>query len=158
MEGPAAQGTCQGQLWIPDCEGAYSTLLLMHLDQLQSLQDGTAALERRMGELFSQVDSTLTSITGIGPVLGAVILSEIRDISCFSFVPRILCALMGMSFEPMLAHPATNGPKRRFGFWMCWVVLRGRRDTNRLTGSYTAVCAARLDLATSSSSFRSCLW
>ena len=74
---------------IPDCESAYSTLLLMHLDQLQSLQDGTAALERRMGELFSQVDSTLTSITGIGPVLGAVILSEIRDISCFASADKL---------------------------------------------------------------------
>ncbi len=74
---------------IPDCEGAYSTLLLMHLDQLQSLQDGAAALERRMGELFSQFDSTLTSITGIGPVLGAVILSEIRDISCFASADKL---------------------------------------------------------------------
>lgn len=74
---------------IPDCESAYSTLLLMHLDQLQSLQDGAAALERRMGELFSQFDSTLTSITGIGPVLGAVILSEIRDISCFASADKL---------------------------------------------------------------------
>lgn len=74
---------------IPDCEGAYSTLLLMYLDQLQSLQDGAAALERRMGELFSQFDSTLTSITGIGPVLGAVILSEIRDISCFASADKL---------------------------------------------------------------------
>lgn len=74
---------------IPDCEGAYSTLLLMHLDQLQSLQNGAAALERRMGELFSQFDSTLTSITGIGPVLGAVILSEIRDVSYFASADKL---------------------------------------------------------------------
>ena len=74
---------------IPHCESAYSTLLLMHLDQLQSLQDGAAALERRMGELFSQFDSTLTSITGIGPVLGAVILSEIRGISCFASADKL---------------------------------------------------------------------
>lgn len=74
---------------IPDCEGAYSALLLMYLDQLQSLQDSVAALERRMGELFSQFDSTLTSITGIGLVLGAVILSEIRDISCFASADKL---------------------------------------------------------------------
>lgn len=74
---------------IPDCESAYSTLLLMHLDQLQSLQNGAAALERRMGELFSQFDSTLTSITGIGPVLGAVILSEIRDVSYFASADKL---------------------------------------------------------------------
>ena len=69
---------------IPDCEGAYSTLLLMYLDQLQSLKDGAASLEHKIGELFSKFDSTLTSITGIGPVLAAIILSEIRDISCFA--------------------------------------------------------------------------
>ena len=68
---------------IPDCESAYSALLLMYLNQLQSLQDSAASLERKIGELFSQFDSTLTSITGIGPVLAAVILSKIRDISCF---------------------------------------------------------------------------
>ena len=69
---------------IPDCEGAYSALLLMYLDQLQSLQNAAAALEKRIASLFSQFNSTLTSITGVGPVLGAVILSEIRDISCFA--------------------------------------------------------------------------
>lgn len=74
---------------IPDCEGVYSTLLLLYLDQLQYLLDGAASLERQIGEIFSQFDSTLISISGIGPVLGAVILSEIRDISCFSSADKL---------------------------------------------------------------------
>lgn len=74
---------------IPDCEGAYSTLLLLYLKQLRSLTDGAAALETRIAELYSQFDSTLTSISGVGPVLGAVILSEIRDISCFSSADKL---------------------------------------------------------------------
>ena len=75
---------------IPDCEGVYSTLILLHLQQLQSLLDGAAALERQMAEIFSQFDTPLTSIAGIGPLLGAVILSEIRDVSCFSSADKLL--------------------------------------------------------------------
>ena len=81
---------------IPDREGAYSTLLLMYLGQLQFLQDAAAILEKRIAELFSQFDSTLTSITGIGPVLGAVILSEIRDISRFASADK-LAAYAGLN-------------------------------------------------------------
>ena len=75
---------------IPDCEGVYSTLILLLLQQLQYLQDGAAALERQMAEIFSQFDSPLTSIPGIGPLLGAVILSEVRDISSFPSADKLV--------------------------------------------------------------------
>ena len=81
---------------IPECEDVYSALLLLYLDQLQSLQDGAASLEHRIAEIFSQFGSTLPSITGIGPVLGAVILSEIRDISCFASADK-LAAYAGLN-------------------------------------------------------------
>ena len=81
---------------ILDCEGTYSALLLLYLDQFQSLQDAAAVLEKRIAELFSQIDSTLTSITGIGPVLGTVILSEIRDIPCFASADK-LAAYAGLN-------------------------------------------------------------
>lgn len=73
----------KGSFGIPDCEGAYSTLILLHLAQYQALMDSVAALDQRIGELYAQFDSTLTSISGVGPVLAAVLLSEIRDISAF---------------------------------------------------------------------------
>jgi len=59
------------------------------LNRLQSLRDDAASLEHRSEELFTQFGSTLTTITGIGPVLGAVILSEIRDISCFASTDKL---------------------------------------------------------------------
>lgn len=74
---------------IPDCEGVYSALLLLYLDQLQHLLNGAASLEQQIGEMFSLFDSTLISISGIGPVLGAVILGEIRDIACFSSADKL---------------------------------------------------------------------
>lgn len=74
---------------VSDCEGVYSMLILTYLEQMRYLLDSAASLERRMGELFSQFDSTLTSIPGVGPVLGAVILSEIRDVSCFASADKL---------------------------------------------------------------------
>ncbi len=79
--------TAKGSFGIPDCEGVYSMLILLHL---QSLLDGAATLERQMAEIFSQFDTPLTSIPGIGPLLGAAILSEIRDISSFSCADKLL--------------------------------------------------------------------
>lgn len=111
---------------ISNCEGAYSELLLLYLDQLQSLQNGAAALERRIGEIFSQFDSTLTSITGIGPVLGAVILSEIRDISCFASADK-LAAYAGLNpkvkqsgeTKSSAVHMSKRGsPYLRRAIWM----------------------------------------
>ncbi len=37
-----------------------------------------------MSSIFSQLHSTLTSISGMGPVLGVVIPSDIRGVSCFA--------------------------------------------------------------------------
>ena len=115
---------------IPDCEGAYSTLLLMYLGQLQSLQDAAAMLEKRIAALFSQFHSTLTSITGIGPVLGAVILSEIRDISCFPSADK-LAAYAGLNpkvkqsgdMKSSAVHMSKRGsPYLRRAIWMAGAI------------------------------------
>ena len=115
---------------IPDCEDAYSALLLLYLNQLQSLQDGAASLECRIGEIFSQFGSTLTSITGIGPVLGAVILSEIRDVSCFTSADK-LAAYAGLNpkvkqsgeTKSSAIHMSKRGsPYLRRAIWMAGAI------------------------------------
>ena len=93
----------RGSFGIPDCEGVYSTLILLHLQQLQSLLDSVASLEQQMADIFSQFDTALTSIPGIGPVLGAVILSEIRDISCFPSTDKLV-SYAGCTFFAPLVH------------------------------------------------------
>ena len=102
----------------------------MYLDQLQSLQDGAASLEHKIGELFSQFDSTLTSITGIGPVLAAVILSEIRDISCFASADK-LAAYAGLNpkvkqsgeTKSSAVHMSKRGsPYLRRAIWMAGTI------------------------------------
>lgn len=115
---------------IPDCEGVYSTLLLLYLDQLQSLQDAATALEKRIAALFSQFNSTLPSITGIGPVLGAVILSEIRDISCFASADKV-AAYAGLNpkvkqsgdMKSIAVHMSKRGsPYLRRAIWLASTV------------------------------------
>ena len=115
---------------IPDCEGVYSTLLLLYLEQFRSLQNAAAVLEKRIAELFFQFDPTLTSITGIGPVLGAVILSEIRDISCFASADK-LAAYAGLNpkvkqsgdKKSSAVHMSKRGsPYLRRAIWMAGAI------------------------------------
>ncbi|MDE7261276.1 MAG: IS110 family transposase [Oscillospiraceae bacterium] len=121
----------RGSFGIPDCESAYSALLLLYLNQLQSLQDSAASLEDRIGEILSQFYSTLTSITGIGPVLGAVILSEIRDISCFSSADKLAAAYAGLNpkvkqsgeKKSSAVHMSKRGsPYLRRAIWMAGAI------------------------------------
>lgn len=74
---------------IPDCEGVYSSLVLLYLEQLQTFEKRIETLDHQIEDLFLPFHSTLTSVSGIGPVLGAVILSEIKDISCFSSADKL---------------------------------------------------------------------
>lgn len=74
---------------IPDCEGVYSSLVLLYLEQLQTFEKKIETLDHQIEDLFLPFHSTLTSVSGIGPVLGAVILSEIKDISCFSSADKL---------------------------------------------------------------------
>lgn len=80
---------------IEDCENTYSTLIELMLDQLQSLTETTDELEQKIAELFKKLDSTITSIPGIGPLLGATIISEIGDVSRFSSADK-LAAYIGV--------------------------------------------------------------
>lgn len=111
---------------IEDHEGAYSTLILLMLEQLQSLIDKANELEDRISHIFKQFDSTLTSISGIGPILGATILSEIGDISRFSSADK-LAAYIGIDpsvnqsgeFTASSTHMSKRGsPYLRRAIWM----------------------------------------
>lgn len=47
---------------IPDCEGAYSSLILLYLEQLQAFDESVETLDHQIGEIFLSFHSTLTSI------------------------------------------------------------------------------------------------
>lgn len=58
-------------------------LIRQYLEQIQSLEQTVSCIEKEIARLYTKFDSQLTTITGIGPVLAAVVLSEIGDISRF---------------------------------------------------------------------------
>lgn len=59
-------------------------LIRQYLEQIQSLEQSVACIEKEIARLYDAFGSYLTTITGIGPTLAAVIFSEIGDISRFS--------------------------------------------------------------------------
>ena len=114
---------------IADCEGAYSALILLMLEQIHTLQEKCGALEEQIGALLQQFDTTLTTIPGIGAILAATILSEIGDISRFSSADK-LAAYIGVDpavnqsgeFVGTHVHMSKRGsPYLRRAVWMASV-------------------------------------
>ena len=114
---------------IADCEGTYSTLILVMLEQIHTLQEKCSALEVQIGSLLQQFDTTLTTIPGIGAILAATILSEIGDISRFSSADK-LAAYIGVDptvnqsgeFVGTHVHMSKRGsPYLRRAVWMASV-------------------------------------
>lgn len=111
---------------VEDCDGAYSTLILLMLDQIQSLSGKADALEKEISQLFQSFDTSVTTIPGVGPIIGAVILSEVGDISRFSSADK-LAAYIGVDpsvnqsgeFQAAHAHMSKRGsPYLRRCIWM----------------------------------------
>ena len=62
---------------------AMSLLIKQHMEHIRFAEKQVADLDKKIETLFSKFDTQITTIPGVGPVLGAVILSEIGDISRF---------------------------------------------------------------------------
>lgn len=119
-----------GSFGIVDCEGVYSSLIGLLLEEIAALQEKAALLEQKITALFGELHSTLTTIPGIGSILGAVILSEIGDISRFSSADK-LAAYMGIDpsvqqsgeYVGTAAHMSKRGsPYLRRAVWMASLI------------------------------------
>ncbi len=115
---------------IEDTEGAYSTLILIMLKQIQELLATCDALEKQINALLQQFDTTLTTIPGIGPILAATILSEIGDVSRFPSADK-LAAYIGVDpsvnrsgeFVGTNVHMSKRGsPYLRRAVWMASLI------------------------------------
>lgn len=115
---------------VEDCEDIYAMLLLTMLDEIQSLTEKADELEKRISSLLKEFDSTITSVPGIGPILGACILSEIGDVTRFRSADK-LTAYIGV--DPSVnqsgeyisdhAHMSKRGsPCLRRAVWMASIV------------------------------------
>lgn len=68
---------------IEDACGTYSSLITLYLKQIQFITSQVNEIDEKISELVSEIDCKITTICGIGPTLGAVILGEIGDIGRF---------------------------------------------------------------------------
>lgn len=61
----------------------FAMIIRQHIEQIKSFEKTVDAFDAEIKRLLSSFDTQLTTITGIGPTLAAVILSEIGDIRRF---------------------------------------------------------------------------
>lgn len=67
-----------------------SFLVKQMIEQIELLEKQIEEQEKEISRIFSKLNSKITQIPGIGPVLGAVILSEIGDINRFSSSKKLV--------------------------------------------------------------------
>jgi transposase len=100
------------------------------LDQIDLLEEQRSRIDQVIEELMQQFPSYILTVPGIGPVLGAMILSEIGDIHRFD-APEKLVAYAGLDasvfqsgqFEGTQAHLSKRGsPYLRYAIWMAATV------------------------------------
>lgn len=76
-------------------EDSIGFVIKLQMKQLIEMQEKVSLLDAKIKKAFDTLNSPITSITGIGPILGAVIVSEIGDISRFKNASK-LAAYAGM--------------------------------------------------------------
>ncbi len=115
---------------ITDSCGCYSHLIGAYIKQIHFMKQQVEELETKILSLLEKINPVITSIPGIGPVLGAVILSEIGDISRFKSADK-LAAFAGIdptvnqsgSFIGTRNHMSKRGsPYLRRALWMASTV------------------------------------
>ncbi len=77
-------------LGITFATNAFSFQLRQLLEQISFIEDQVEQLDLEIAAYMKRTDSFITTIPGIGPVLGAVILSEVGDISRFDDAKKLV--------------------------------------------------------------------
>lgn len=118
--------TAKNTFGIDDSCGVYDYLIRLYIEQIQSLREEISQLDEKIGVFAAEFDTCITSIPGIGPILSAVILSEIVDISRFKSANK-LAAFAGIDptvkqsgdFVGVKNHMSKRGtPYLRRAIWM----------------------------------------
>jgi transposase len=89
------KAVANGSFGVAFAKDAFCFQIKQLVAQLQFLEEQISDLEQEIEILMQSVDSPITTITGIGSILGAAILSEIGDIHRFDS-PAKLVAFSGL--------------------------------------------------------------
>ena len=74
---------------VEDSCGVYADLIHGYIGHIRFIQEHVERIDEKITELMAEFDSQIMSICGIGPVLGATILSEIVDVSRFKSADKL---------------------------------------------------------------------
>jgi transposase len=92
------KAVAKGSFGVAFAKDAFGFQIKQLVDQLVFLEGQIVDLESEVGVLMKSIGSPITTITGIGPVLGAAILGEIGDIKRFDH-PSKLVAFAGLDVK-----------------------------------------------------------
>lgn len=74
----------QTSFGITFCVDSFSFQLKLLIEQINFIEKQVSDVEKQMSDLLEKINTTITTIPGIGDVIGATILGEIGDIQRFS--------------------------------------------------------------------------
>lgn len=77
------------------CHDAFSLQLKMLIEQIRFVEQQVHSLEEELAKIIAKLNSPITSVPGVGAVIGATLLGEIGDIARFSS-PTKLVAYAGI--------------------------------------------------------------
>lgn len=84
------RAAAQGSLGIRIATDAFAFQIRQMVEQLEFVEEQIALLDQQIEAYMAKLDSPVTTIPGIGPVYGAVILSELGDIHRFPSAKQIV--------------------------------------------------------------------
>lgn len=67
----------------------FSTMIKLYAEHIVFLKNQIREMEEKIAEIMRTLDTPITTIVGVGPTLGAIILSEIGDVSRFSSTAKL---------------------------------------------------------------------
>jgi len=124
------QNAARNSFGILLAHDSFSLIIRQHIEQIKSAERSVDAFDAEIRRLLPSFNTQLTTVTGIGPTLAAVILSEIGDIRRFES-PAKLAAFAGIDptvrqsgdFTGSRARMSKRGsPYLRRAVWMASLV------------------------------------
>jgi len=120
--------------------------ILYYISQILFITNHIKTVEKKIDKLMSVVDSPITTIPGVGNVLGAMILGEIGNISKFSN-PAKLLAFAGLEpsiYESGKQKAATGSMVKRGSPFLRWAIFNAARYSANYCETYSKYLSKKL--------------
>lgn len=113
--------------------------LQLALEEIEFYNNQISRIELAMSNILQELDSPVLSIPGIGTVLGAMIISEIGDISRFDN-PNKLLAFAGLEpsvYQSGKFSPSSGSMVKRGSPYLRWALIQAARTVPRFSTTFS---------------------